>query len=135
MGTHELFSQIEIDDIATLQAALDAKAPVAAAAAVTHAGGNLSLSLAASVGPVRPISLTGTATTLNAVTNATGGRRLLLELFASGGARTFTVSSPVVNGTDVTFPLSIPSGKVALVGLYYPVGVAYPIVVSARVLP
>lgn len=63
------------------------------------------------------ITMTGNVTAFSVTGTPYDGQQVLVELYASGGTRTFTTS--LTNLTSRTLPLSVASGTAVLVGLYY----------------
>lgn len=64
------------------------------------------------------ITATGNLT-LNAPSNPSNGQPMVIEIFASGATRTVTLAAAIALTTGLATTLSIPSGKVGIIGLRY----------------
>jgi hypothetical protein len=76
------------------------------------------LAIDASTGDNHQITATGNPA-MSVPTNGTNGQMLMVEVWASGGARTVTFNGSIVLSTGLTSTLVIASGKVGFIGLRY----------------
>ena len=117
-------------DVANLTTDLAAKAPLAsptftgtitgARSVMTPQAQSVTTTLAidASTGDSHKITATGNPA-MAAPTNGVDGQKLLVEVLASGGARTVTLNGSIVLTSNLSATLVIASGKVGILGLRY----------------
>lgn len=75
------------------------------------------VTLDCSVNSAHAVTATGNITGITITGTPTDGERLLLEVYASGATR--TVTTTISNMSGQTLPVSISSGKLAMLGFYY----------------
>lgn len=85
---------------------------------VTQSSGTATVTLNAALGDRRAITATGNIT-LAALTNPTDGQMVTVEIYASGGTRTVTISGTTSNATQRVLPATVASGTIAILGFYY----------------
>lgn len=87
-------------------------------------GGHVQITYAATVAPNATLgnSFYVTATggvTINPPTGGVDGQRILIEVYASGVARTLSISSSIPAMTGLLTQVSIPASKIGIAALYY----------------
>lgn len=80
------------------------------------------------------VTATGNVT-VAAPTNPTDGQKLMVEVFASGGTRTATISGTTTNASGTTLPLSLATGKVGLLGFSYSTRAGHWLLIAATAEP
>jgi hypothetical protein len=86
------------------------------------------------LGNFRDITATGNIT-LSVPTNPTNHQVLHYTVLASGATRTVTLNASIINGSGVTFPLSIPSTKCGRFSMEYFGLLSAWVVTAAEVTP
>lgn len=88
----------------------------------------------ASAGSQFHVTATGNVT-VAAPANPNDGQRLMVEVFASGAARTAGISGTTTNASGAALPLSIGSGKVGHLGFVYSARAGHWVLVAATTEP